>query len=369
MREVILGLPGPWADDYLEAADHYTSKIGGLPDWPFPKSSLNYDLLKCRTCRSDLCLVSQVYAPISSRVSTIEERVIFVFGCTDALCGSWRAIRVQKPDKHEEAEAANSEAAPSGISSASASNSKWWDDLYSFGSDGEDHGDENVNMEELGRALSEAASLASGLAKQTSKKKAETSGKSVSVNSKTREVDANVLVLPCFYIYSQTDGSSKDLAAVCSNSSLSIEENRDQKDNDDQAPGEVWEEEGYEYDKALNADRTYLKFKKRVDAFPEQCFRYSFGGKPLIATGNVNNPGACGLCGEQRHYEMQLMPSLVYFLQEGATSQQKDLLENWSWLTLLVYTCSKSCSQKAGEGISNGHGWTVVEEAIIVQFE
>lgn len=87
MREVILGLPGPWADDYLEAADHYTSKIGGLPDWPFPKSSLNYDRLKCRTCRSDLCLVSQVYAPISSRVSTIEERVIFVFGCTDALCG------------------------------------------------------------------------------------------------------------------------------------------------------------------------------------------------------------------------------------------------------------------------------------------
>uniref|UniRef100_A0A7C9B2Q4 Programmed cell death protein 2 C-terminal domain-containing protein n=1 Tax=Opuntia streptacantha TaxID=393608 RepID=A0A7C9B2Q4_OPUST len=194
MGEVILGLPGPWADDYLEAADHYTSKIGGLPDWPFPKSSLNHDLLKCTTCRSDLCLVSQVYAPISSGVLTIEERVIFVFGCTDVHCGSWRAIRVQKPDKCEEAEAANSEAALSAVSSASASNSKWWDDLYSFESDGEDCRDEDINMEELGRALSEAASVASGSAKETRKKHTETGGKSVSVTSKTTQVDASVLV-------------------------------------------------------------------------------------------------------------------------------------------------------------------------------
>ncbi|KAJ4942642.1 hypothetical protein NE237_019478 [Protea cynaroides] len=280
MGGVILGLPGPWAEDYCEVSDHYTTKIGGLPDWPIPRESIPSDLLECGACGSKLCLVAQVYAPISSVTLKIEERIIYIFGCIMPKCGdnflSWHAVRVQKSYKVEES-ASCKQVTPSTLSSGSISNcNKWWEaDLWTCSS-GEDDADEDkddIDLEELGRALSEAASLASHFQKQNDGGITESARKCSPVRQEVGVVHADMPMIPCFYIYSQEEASSRDVNSVCSSyASLSIEEY--QSDLDSFKEEETWEEESYEYDRAMYADRTYLKFKKWIDAQPEQCFRY-----------------------------------------------------------------------------------------------
>ncbi|KAL6009374.1 hypothetical protein ACLOJK_022603 [Asimina triloba] len=318
MGGVFLGMPGLWAEDDCESSDHYTTKIGGLPDWPVPETDVEPGLLKCGVCGSRLCLVAQVYAPIDMGSVKVSERTIYVMGCIMQGCGSsplsWRTLRFQKT--HNEVESSISSQKEEAPSEMVTNSKNWWEDLLKGG----DKEGEDVDLEELGRALSEAGSLASHIKKQNGHTQSDTISKDSPIKSSPRAKDYSIPVVPCFYIYAQEEQSSNDLSSVCANySSLSIKGNKSDVDDndDDHRDEEKWEVEAYEYDRALTADRTYLKFKKWMDAYPEQCFRYSYGGKPLFASTSVGEPGSCMICGGSRHYEMQLMPPLVYFLRQA----------------------------------------------------
>ncbi|KAG2327105.1 hypothetical protein Bca52824_009833 [Brassica carinata] len=363
MVGILLGLPGQWAEDELESSDHYTTKIGGLPDWPpIPDDVVKPELLNCTSCGSKLSLVAQVYAPIS----TEKERTLYIFGCLMTKCGaseqSWRALSVHKEEKE------SIETADLPVASAIDTPSKthWLDD-------GDDD-DDDFDFESLAKAIAEAATTVASNSKKPRSKPSGSAGSGNKAKPSPLKSDTIVLdqvkvetgaVLPCFYIYTKEEKVSiKDVDRVSmSYSSMSIKDKETSK-NDESEAEEAWEDEKYEYDKALNADRTYLKFQKRLDANSEQCFRYSHGGKPLLAIEDLKSPDKCRRCDSPMVFEMQLMSPLIYFLHEAVVDEGlKQSLDSWDWMTLLVYTCSKSCAAAVSGD------WAVAEECIAVQYE
>nr|XP_024398133.1 programmed cell death protein 2-like [Physcomitrium patens]PNR37948.1 hypothetical protein PHYPA_021058 [Physcomitrium patens] len=412
-KEVLLGLPGAWAEETNEPADHYTTKIGGQPDWPVPLQDVNDELLKCGVCDGYLGLVAQIYAPLTLYGSKLEERSLFILGCPSASCGvdrsSWRTIRFQKDVPSENSSqqdqtesAAGSSTASSGpqseLSEVPLDNHGWGEDaslsIDWFGENswdgyvGDDQS-ESMNMQELQTSLLEAGYAAAGSRNQhhyhhhhhhQRGHHRDTGSASGEAATSNRSSHSSLPLLPCFYIYTQSEESTPYESATSRSDNQADGEADDPLDDIEdpygivEGVGELWEGEEYEPERALSADRTYLKFKKKLDLSPEQCFRYCFGGRPLWATDAHDEPGTCGACGGPRVYEMQLMPPVLYFLQQA----YKDLPpstygpDDWEWSTLVVYSCAQSCLQRAPERAmiaGERTDWSIIVEGTIVQAE
>lgn len=109
--------------------------------------------------------------------------IILMCSCSIELC-SWRVIRVQKSFGTKELNRPCDEAAPSPSSSLSAPK-KRQEDLWTFDSGEED--DDDIDLEELGRAFSEAATISPNTKKQTCEH--ETSLKPSSIVHRTQLAD------------------------------------------------------------------------------------------------------------------------------------------------------------------------------------
>jgi pre-rRNA-processing protein TSR4 len=129
---------------------------------------------------------------------------------------------------------------------------------------------------------------------------------------------------------------------------------------------------GESYEKTPAAQRHLLRFQQRISRCPLQCLRYDYGGEPLwpvVTPQNLKIPHCPG-CGEERAFEMQLTPTINYFLKvdeyaaadsasqappaanEGATDASKAAVVppgGMDWLSLIVYSCSASCAQSHEE--------------------
>ncbi|CAD6259356.1 unnamed protein product [Miscanthus lutarioriparius] len=358
-EEVHLGLPGPWAADYREKADHYTTKIGGVPDWPTVDMGIKPETLQCSLCGTKLCLVAQVHAPVAKL--NIEERIIYVLVCSTPQCGpkpqSWKVLRVQKCRNVMQTEGGGDELGQSnGPPSTSVPEEQ--NDKNKI----PEIDDDDFDLDALAEALEQAATLASNSKKKNKSKHANAPVKCPVL--KEQACDPSIPVLPCFYIYYDKELFGGKGTVGSSSSELVLDKEIMDTANDEE---EKWEGEKYEYDKAIGADRTFLKFKKRLDAYPQQCFRYSYGGKPLMATTKLQDPGTCRLCGSPRHYELQLMSPLSYFLHEAGDGSSNYAPSSWTWLTVIIYTCSKNCCLSSCGGNPQSCCWGVAEEEILIQ--
>lgn len=83
-------------------------------------------------------------------------------------------------------------------------------------------------------------------------------------------------------------------------------------------------------------------------------FFCSLGGSVLWPAASPPEPSPCHACGAPRTFELQAMPALHAALSEGLTWRRQHLtvvgggsepnLDDWGWLTVAVFTCSRACS-------------------------
>lgn len=73
------------------------------------------------------------------------------------------------------------------------------------------------------------------------------------------------------------------------------------------------------YEKAPAQQRHFLRFQKRISRCPLQCLRYDYGGEPLwpVPPPQRLQVPAC-VCGAARVFELQLTPTINYFLKVDA---------------------------------------------------
>lgn len=128
---------------------------------------------------------------------------------------------------------------------------------------------------------------------------------------------------------------------------------------------------GESYERTPAQQRQFMRFQKRVSRCPLQVLRYEYGGEPLWPMPEPRHlkiPKCT--CGEQRVFELQLLPTINYFLKVDEYAPHKLNLSTqlstavasvgaipvhaprgggMDWSGVFVYSCPQSCAQSHEE--------------------
>ncbi|CEG35926.1 programmed cell death protein 2 [Plasmopara halstedii] len=96
-------------------------------------------------------------------------------------------------------------------------------------------------------------------------------------------------------------------------------------------------------------DPQYVRFLTRIALSKDQVLRYSRWNDAVLwvhSKGMVNgNVPPCEMCGSERKFEFQILPQLLNYLNvDNESSLGAITSRSCEWGTLVVYSCTQSCS-------------------------
>ncbi|CAH0485225.1 unnamed protein product [Peronospora farinosa] len=385
MEERIVLLGSIQERQSVDNSSPYVCKAGGTPAW-YSEPPSEAASLTCSNCCNKLFLVAQVYAPVEM------DRTLYVFGCNSVSCtefeGSWRVLRDQVEPMKEAPALERIENVTEQMKVA-----------WGLGSDDSDWSDDedDSNLQTSSADLVDLEALLQqrddAMKKSTKTTKLTPAFKKIgNVKANTLPTDQNAFaallievmdepyedytgecdfahenqLLEEYMKQEEVEKSAEigDLRNIMTN--LKKKQNAVQSSNAASSTGES-------YEKTPANQRHLLRFQKRISRCPLQCLRYDYGGEPLwpvVVPKDLKVPHCPG-CGQERTFEMQLTPTINYFLKVDEYAVADTLLmKNKStiatsdgickivgpaggmdWLSLIVYSCSTSCAQSHEEFI------------------
>ncbi|KAL1398414.1 hypothetical protein pipiens_008991 [Culex pipiens pipiens] len=284
---VDLGFLEP-CEEWLLANKFFRSKVGGKPAWLELKNLPAAKDLLCGVCGEPCVFLCQVYAPLEEKESCFH-RMVYLFVCAKASCYEHNqsknilAFRSQLPRTN---------------------------DFYGFNPP-----DESKKSDPIPSPIPLCTVCGCRGSQQCSRcKKVNYCG--FEIVTEPEEIDAEPKL-------SAAEAERKQME----------EYERLVSEGKTGELSELPESELDNYSGQIE-DKHFDKFKKRIEADPDQILRYDRKGAPLWLSPVVpESIPACDQCGGPRKFEFQIMPQLLNSLKN----------ENIDWGTLAVYTCEQSC--------------------------